>query len=191
MNAKISVGLIGVLILVCVLPSADARAQGRTPPVLLERTYVSPDVGLEFRADVYAVPFVRDGEDIGNYKLVIRCVKGCTKKISYAELMGSPPLGMFPFNDDSDQLVTRWVGGSVSFVQIYRVSVNGIKKVFDEATGVYAQYGMTEKGAPVVILGKRDTPSKVLDRRPEGTFTTHGLIYQWDGKQYNLVQDAQ
>lgn len=186
MNARTVIRALGACALAIILSSSTApAAPGETGDALVARATVFTDFGVKFRADAYDAPIVRDGERLPNFTLVIQCIQGCPKKISYTESTSDYPVSIFLFSEGSNQLVTYWEsGGSAVWVRIYRLSTTGIEKVFDQSTREVQVYGFATDDTPVVVLRDR------YDPHPEGTFEARGQIWKWDGKQYRLVRDA-
>ncbi len=185
MTASPRAGALGATILALSLMFCREHAFGETKQsngqALVARVVVDPTYQTQFRADIVDAPIVRNGERLLNWTLTIRCVRGCGKSIVYTENTSNHPIAAFSLRDDSPQIITYWTGGSAGWVRIYEVSTTGIKKIFDQATRNFPQIAMAEDGSPVIILGNRDDP------HPEGTFETHGQIWQWDGDEYRLV----
>ena len=82
----------------------------------------------------------------------ITCRNGCNREFQYSETLFDSPISAFRIDDNSNEFITIWEGGTTYVVRIYRILSDGAEKVFDRSSGTFPQFVYVKGGTPAVVL---------------------------------------
>jgi hypothetical protein len=112
-------------------------------------------------------------------EISIKCIAGCSSKVSYEEKLNDIPISAFRMRDDSPDFVTTWVSGSAYWIRIYHICHETISKVLEEGSVSAPQIKFADDGSLIILLSNPDLSST-------SKTSSNIQLWRWNGKQYQI-----
>ncbi len=109
----------------------------------------------------------------GISRVLIRCVDGCKKPISYVDHIDCVPISVSVAGDLSPTLlVTTWGSGSAYRVFVYSVQDMGVSRVLSQYSWAVPFFGVNDHHRYVVVT------------QGQSRFEQHWITYYWRGNRF-------